>query len=101
MKKNYAHNDRGQKCFCKYETLDNGILRVVLFVPIYKFSIYWPLNKDLIKITDIIDTMDGRKTMITFHIHPTAWLGKSFSHRRYCSIQETIDRAFSDFINLY
>lgn len=101
MKKFVARNSRGQKCFCKYEITETGLLSVVFFVPIYRFSIYWPLKRDLIRINGVRDTLDGRKTMIRFLIHPAAWMGKSFNHPRNSSIIECIEGAFECFINLY
>ena len=100
MKTNYAYNDRGQKCFCKYETAPDGVLYVSYFVKKYQFSIFWPLNNPLIRVRDVVDTKDGRKTVITFRVHPALWMGNSFEDNTFKTVNSAVNEVFTNHINI-
>ena len=101
MKKSYAHNDRGQKCFCKYEIAPTGVLYVSYFLKRCQFSLYWPLNNPLVRVNDIHDTQDGRKTIVTFRIHPALWMGHSFDDYTFKTVDSACNEIFTNHINLY
>ena len=101
MKKNYAYNDKGQKCFCKYETDPNGVLFVHYFLKKYQFSIFWPSNNPLVRMDNVIDTKDGRKTIVVFKIHPTLWMGTSFEKRTFKTVDSAVNEVFTNHINLF
>jgi hypothetical protein len=100
MKKNYAYNDRGQKCFCKYETAPTGVLYVSYFLKKYQFSLYWPSGNPLVRVSDVVDTRDGRKTIVTFRIHPILWMGSSFEDYTFKTVNSAINEVFTNHINI-
>ncbi len=95
MKKYYACNQNtGEKIFCKCEISPVGVLFVHYYLPKYGFSINW-MKGSFIRINSVKDTIDNRKCIVTYEVHPTAWLGESFNDSRYISPKEVIDHLFT------
>lgn len=102
MKKNYAHHlSGGEKLFCKTELTSTGVLVIDFYLPKSEFSVKWERN-NLVAIKGIRETADERKSIVTYLVHPSFWLGDSFgSMSEYLSIQDALDYVFTEYINLH
>ena len=102
MEKYYAYNAKtGDKVFCKYEMLNTGILRVDYFLPKYGYSVIWDRMNDNCRIAGNRYSVDGRKSIVTYHIHPSYWMGKNFKHSSYLTIFNAMDLCLQKNINLH
>jgi hypothetical protein len=52
-------------------------------------------------VNDVKDTVDGRKTVVTFRIHPALWMGVSFEDHTFKTIDSAINEVFTKHINLF
>ena len=103
MKKKYAYNTTtGEKLFCKIETACTGVLFVSYYLPQYGFSVIC-VEDALIQMHKIREIRDGNrvKTIVTFAVHPTYFMGESFEHRSYGTTQDAIDEIFTNYINTH
>ena len=103
MKKKYAYNtNTGEKLFCKTETAPTGVLFVSYYLPQYGFSVIW-VDEALVKIHKVREIKDGNriKTIVTYAVHPTYFMGASFEHCSYGTTQDAIDEIFTNYINTH
>jgi len=102
MKKYIARNaETGDKVFCKYEMLNTGILRVEYFLPKYGYSVIWDRKNNYCRIAGNRYSIDGRKSIVTYHIHPSYWSGVDFKHTYYFTIFDAMNMCFKENINLH
>ena len=103
MKKYVAKNaDTQDKVFCKYEITKQGILVVEYYLPKAGFSIVWDEGHNFCKISSLRRTIDNRKCVATFSIHPNYWTGFGFSGCHYTSdIFSAMDECLRNNINLH
>ena len=103
MKKYIARNaETGDKVFCKYEMLNTGILRVEYFLPKYGYSVIWDRKNNFCRITGNRYSADGRKSIVTYLIHPNYWSGFGFQGMHYTSsIFYAMDECLKNNINLH
>ena len=100
MKKKYAFNtNTGEKLFCKVDSTPAGVLVVDYYLPQYGFSVTWERDS-LIRIIGLRGIKDGNrsKTIVSFKVHPTYFVGDSFSAPIYRSTQDAIDEIFTKYI---
>ena len=84
MKKYVARNRKTyEHVFCKYEFCPTGILKVEYYLPKSGFSLKWDRKDELVRISDLRVSKDGRKSIVTFFIHPRYWLGDTLSMANY------------------
>jgi hypothetical protein len=100
MKKYIARNSNAQKAFCTYEMMNTGILRVNYFLPRAGFSVIWNRKDNLCRIAEANPTSDGRKTIVSFLIHPNYWTGYGFKEYYFDTIFQAMNRCFIDNIKL-
>ena len=95
MKKYIAKNrETGETCFCKYQLLEDGVLKVEYFVPLVGFS-YKVNPSKWIRSIGRRTTKDGRKSVVTYLIHPSLWCGEDFYHiASGISVRSAIDKCF-------
>ena len=103
MKKFIARNaETGDKVFCKYEMLNTGILRVEYFLPKEGFSVIWNKKHNFCRIAGIRNSLDGRKSIVTYLIHPNYWMGFGFDGTHWrSSIFFGMDECLKSNINLH
>lgn len=103
MKKFIARNaETGDKVFCKYELTNTGVLRVEYYLPKTGFSVIWDRKSNFCKFSDIRDSIDGRKSIATYIIHPNYWSGFGFQGMNYTSnIFSAMDECLKNNINLH
>lgn len=104
MKKKYAYNtNTGEKIFCKIESVPTGVLYVDYYLPQYGFSVIWEKKDPLIRLHKVREIKDGNrvKTIVTFMVHPTYWMGASFSEFTYHTTDEAINEIFTKYINIH
>lgn len=95
----YAFNKAGEKIFCKVRLTYFGLF-IDYYVPKKNgFSVIWHKG-DRVRICGVKDTLDGRKTIVSFHVHPTYWLSTSFVNTLTLSREQVIDD-ISNYINLH
>ncbi len=101
MKKYIAKNGfNRQKAFCTYEIFKTGILRVNYFMPKAGFSVIWDKQDNFCRIAEVNPTSDGRKTIVSFLIHPNYWMGYGFNENTYNTIFNAMDICFMNKIKL-
>lgn len=100
MKKYAFNHTTGEKCFCKVEIGETGIMFVKYYLPKSGFSILW-LHTPQVRIHGVRDTNDGRKTTVTYMVHPSVWEGKDFEHPTYWSFQDVIDALLEKAVKLH
>ena len=71
------------------------------FLKKYQFSLYWPSGNPLVRVSDVVDTRDGRKTIVTFRIHPTLWMGSSFEDYTFKTVNSAINEVFTNHVNIF
>ena len=104
MKKKYAYNtNTGEKIFCKIESVPTGVLYVDYYLPQYGFSVIWEKKDPLIRLHKVREIKDGNrvKTIVTFAVHPTYFMGASFEHCSYGTTQDAIDEIFTNYIKTH
>ncbi len=103
MKKFIARNaETGDKVFCKYEVLNTGILRVEYYLPKAGFSVIWDRKHNFCRFLDIRNSTDGRKSIVTYAIHPNYWSGFGFQGVHCTStIFSAMDECLKNNINLH
>ena len=99
MKKYVAHNRAGDKVFCKYEMFKTGILCVEYYLPKGGFSVIW--EGKLFRVADVRDSADGRKTIVTYHIHPGYWMFQDLKHMSYMTWFDAMNDCLFANINLH
>ncbi len=101
MKKYIARNaETGDKVFCKYEMLKDGILRVEYYLPKDGFSILWE-KSNKIHTAGIRTSTDGRKSIVTYLLHPSLWAGCGFQEYYGTTIFTAMDIVAMCNINLH
>ena len=94
MKKYIAYNDKRQKAFCTYEILKTGILKVNYFMPKSGFSVIWDTKNNFCRLLDVNVTSDGRKTIVSYLLHPNYWMGFGFMENHHDTIYDAMDTCF-------
>jgi len=102
MKKYIARNaETGDKVFCKYELTKTGLLMVEYYLPKYGYSVIWDRKNNYCRIAGNRYSVDGRKSIVTYHIHPSYWSGVDFKHTYYFTIFDAMNMCFKENINLH
>ena len=101
MKKYVALNAKtSELVFCKYEICKTGILRVEYFLPKSGFSVIWNRKHHFCRIAGVRETCDGRKSIVTYMIHPTYYAGESFQTIMHDTVFDAMNRCLTDNIKL-
>lgn len=102
MKKYIARNaDTQDKVFCKYEITKQGILVVEYYLPKAGFSVIWDNKNNFCRIAGVRVSADGRKTIVTYIIHPNYWSGFGFRGMYWSTIFNAMDYCVKDNIKIY
>ncbi len=103
MKKFIARNaETGDKVFCKYEMLKNGILSVEYYLPKAGFSIIWDKENNFCRLSNIRNSVDNRKSIVSYIIHPNYWIGFGFLGMHYTNtIFFAMEECLRNNINLH
>ena len=96
-KNNYAIRKDGKKIFCKTTMCPTGILAVDFYLPKAGFSIMWRRDAH-VHISKVRNSMDGRKTIVRYMVHPSLWLGESFNTPKYACLQEVLNSIVDSYI---
>ena len=99
MKKMVLHTKNHGKQFCMYMITERGMLYVDYYLPKSNISVIWEKNP-LVKINNVRETIDGRKTKVTFCIHPAMMCGCDFQHDRYRSDVDVMTEVFDKYIRI-
>ena len=102
MKKMVLHTKNYGKQFCKYIMVENGMVVVDFYLPKYNISVIWEKN-DIVRICDVRDTVDGKKTIVRFQVHPAYWYGTGFFDKKFRTVPacNTVPSALTDIFNKY
>lgn len=101
MRKYIARNRKtGETVFCKYEFTVTGILTVEYFLPKSGFTLRWDRKKEGTRICGLRTSADGRKSIATYFIHPSYWVGYNFSCACCSSVYEALNDCLTDNIKL-
>ena len=100
MRKYVARNRKTyEHVFCKYELCPTGVLKVEYYLPKNGFSLIWNRQGELTRISGLRTSKDGRKSIVTFFIHPRYWLGDTLSVANY-GVVNGIECCLTDNIKL-
>lgn len=89
----------GQKGFCKVTIWPTGVVEVKYFMPRYGFSVIWA-KEPLVKINNVWNSKDDKKSIVQFLIHPTFFMGKDFNNPTYNTMQEAIDNIYTNYLKI-
>lgn len=101
MKKYVAKNRvTGETVFCKYELTNTCMLFVEFYLPKSGFSLRWDRKAEDTRICGLRDSVDGRKAIASYVIHPNYWVGYDISHAMYSDIHSALNNCLTDNIKL-
>lgn len=101
MKKYIARNRKtDDMVFCKYEICKTGVLRVEYYLPKFNYSVIWDKHHPYTRIAGNRYSADGRKSIVTYFIHPAYYAGESFSSDMYDNVFDAMDRCLTANIKL-
>ncbi len=102
MKKMVLHTENYGKQFCKYTLTENGMVVVDYYLPKSNISVIWEKN-DVVRICGVRDTVDGKKSIARYQVHPAYWYGAGFSDKKFRTVpaSSTVPMALTDIFNKY
>ena len=101
MRKYIARNRKtGETVFCKYEICNSGILRVEYYLPKTGFSVIWNRMHPMTALSSVRKSADGRKSIVTYFIHPMYYIGYDLNHMTFSSHFDGICDCLTDNIKL-
>lgn len=101
MRNYYAVNRKtGERVFCKWEVCNTGMYRVEYYLPKSGFSVIWDRHHSMTACMDVRTSTDNRKSIVTFLIHPSYFVGYDLQHSHCNTVFDGISDCLTDNIKL-